>query len=47
MLMNLVTPTPRAAHATCAIDKMLVVFGGRDAVGRQNDLYLFDIGMSR
>lgn len=42
MQMNLGVPTPRAALAMCAIDNFLVIFGGRDAVGRQNDLHIFD-----
>lgn len=43
--MNLGCPSPRAAHAMTAVnDKYIVIFGGRDAKGRQNDLFIFDTG---
>ena len=47
MQMNLGVPSPRAAHAMCAVDKYLVIFGGKDAETRRNDLHIFDTGMYR
>ena len=44
MQMNLTTLTPRAAHGVCAIDKYLIIFGGRDSEGRVNDIHFFDTG---
>jgi amphiphysin len=44
MQMNLGCPTPRAAHDMCSINKYLVIFGGRDADARKNDLHIFDTG---
>ncbi|KAL5004200.1 hypothetical protein ScPMuIL_017656 [Solemya velum] len=41
--MNLGVPTARAAHAMCAVDRNLIIFGGRDAESRQNDLHIFNI----
>ena len=38
-------PSPRAAHGMCLIGSKLVVFGGRDSVGRKNDLFVLDTGM--
>lgn len=35
-------PSPRAAHSMCAVKSQLVVFGGRDNVGRTNDIWVFD-----
>ncbi|XP_078380436.1 kelch domain-containing protein 1-like [Oculina patagonica] len=35
-------PTPRAAHGMCAVGSKLVIFGGRDSVGRKNDLYILN-----
>ncbi|XP_078605037.1 kelch domain-containing protein 1-like [Branchiostoma floridae x Branchiostoma japonicum] len=40
--LKLGAPTPRAAHALCAMGKKLVVFGGRDREARKNDLYILD-----
>ena len=37
-------PTPRAAHGMCAVGSKIVIFGGRDSVGRKNDLYVLDVG---
>ena len=37
-------PTPRAAHGMCAVGSKLVIFGGRDSVGRKNDLFILDMG---
>jgi len=37
-------PTPRAAHGMCVVGSKLVIFGGRDSVGRKNDLYILDMG---
>ena len=45
MQLNVSGPTPRAAHTLCATGHTLVVFGGRDPIGRQNDLYFFDTGI--
>ena len=39
-------PTPRAAHGMCAVGSKLVIFGGRDSVGRKNDLFVLDTGES-
>lgn len=36
-------PTPRAAHGMCVVGSKLVIFGGRDSVGRKNDLYILDM----
>ena len=44
MQMNLGVPTQRAALGMCAVDKHLVIFGGKDSVGRQNDIHIFDTG---
>lgn len=44
MMMNLGVPTPRAAHTMCSVGKHLLIFGGRDAEGRRNDLHVFDTG---
>ena len=38
------SPTPRAAHGMCAVGSKLVIFGGRDSVGRKNDLFVLDTG---
>jgi len=35
-------PTPRAAHGMCAVGSKLIIFGGRDSVGRKNDLFVLD-----
>jgi N-acetylneuraminic acid mutarotase len=32
-------PSPRAAHAMCTVGANAAIFGGRDTVGRTNDLY--------
>ena len=37
-------PTPRAAHGMCVVGSKLVIFGGRDSVGRKNDLYVLNMG---
>ena len=37
-------PTPRAAHGMCAVGSKLVIFGGRDSVGRKNDLFVLNTG---
>lgn len=42
MHLNKGGPTPRAAHAMCATSNHLVIFGGRDPIGRKNDLYIYD-----
>ena len=43
--MNLGVPTARAAFGMCAVDKQfLVIFGGKDSVGRKNDIHIFDTG---
>lgn len=39
-------PTPRAAHGMCAVGLKLVIFGGRDSVGRKNDLFVLNTGES-
>jgi len=44
MHLNKGGPTPRAAHAMCATSNHLVIFGGRDPIGRKNDLYIYDTG---
>lgn len=36
------SPTPRAAHGMCAVGSRLVIFGGRDSVGRKNDIFVLD-----
>lgn len=38
------SPTPRAAHGMCAVGSRLVIFGGRDSVGRKNDIFVLDTG---
>ncbi|XP_059148384.1 kelch domain-containing protein 2-like [Physella acuta] len=43
MQLNLGVPTQRAAHAMCAINRHLVIFGGRDIEERQNDLHIFNV----
>lgn len=35
-------PTPRAAHGMCAVGSRIIIFGGRDSVGRKNDLFILD-----
>ncbi|XP_061165639.1 kelch domain-containing protein 1-like [Saccostrea echinata] len=42
MQMNLGVPTARAAHVMCAVDKQIVIFGGRDIEARQNDIHIFN-----
>ncbi|XP_048738343.1 kelch domain-containing protein 1-like [Ostrea edulis] len=42
MQMNLGVPTARAAHVMCAVDKLLVIFGGRDIESRQSDVHIFN-----
>ena len=42
MQMNRKGPTPRAALAMCSVNHHLVIFGGRDSTGRQNDLHIYD-----
>ena len=37
-------PTPRAAHGMCAVGSRIIIFGGRDSVGRKNDLFILDTG---
>lgn len=37
-------PTPRAALGMCVVGSKLVIFGGRDSVGRKNDLYVLNMG---
>lgn len=44
MQMNLGVPTARAAHVMCAVDKLLVIFGGRDIESRQSDVHIFNTG---
>ena len=44
MHLNVGGPTPRAAHTMCAIDKYLIIFGGRDSEGRRNDIHVYDTG---
>ena len=46
MQMNLGVPTMRAAHGLTAVGHNLIVFGGRDPDGRQNDIHIFDTGTS-
>ncbi|GAB1606050.1 kelch domain-containing protein 1-like [Argonauta hians] len=43
MHMNLSLPTARAASTMCSLDRDLIIFGGRDSKGRQNDLYTYNI----
>ncbi|CAL1544468.1 unnamed protein product [Lymnaea stagnalis] len=43
MQMNLGVPTQRAAHSMCAINRHLIIFGGRDIEERQNDLHIFNV----
>lgn len=43
MQLNLGVPTPRAAHTMVSHNDCLVIFGGRDAEGRQNDVSIFNI----
>lgn len=40
--MNLGVPTARAAHVMCAVNKQLVIFGGKDIEARQNDIHIFN-----
>ena len=47
MQMNLGGPSPRAATGMAAVGKHLVIFGGKDAEARKNDLYIFDTGVLR
>ena len=42
--LNIGAPTPRAACSMSAVDRHLVIFGGKDADGRKNDLHIFDTG---
>mgnify|MGYP001556700605 CR=1 FL=1 len=42
--MNRAGPTPRAAHGMVAVEKFIVIFGGRDCKGRKNDLHIFHTG---
>ncbi|KAK3096994.1 hypothetical protein FSP39_005475, partial [Pinctada imbricata] len=42
MQLNLGVPSARAAHGMCAVDNCLVIFGGKDMEGRQNDIHIFD-----
>ncbi|XP_064608900.1 host cell factor 2-like [Liolophura sinensis] len=42
MQMNLGVPTPRAAHSMSGVEKNLIIFGGKDAEARQNDLHIFN-----
>ncbi|ELU06027.1 hypothetical protein CAPTEDRAFT_219898 [Capitella teleta] len=44
MQMNTACPSPRAAHGMVAVNKYIVIFGGRDCKGRRNDLHIFDTG---
>lgn len=45
MHMNLGDITPRAASAMVAFGTKLVIFGGRDADGRTNDVHMIDTGL--
>jgi hypothetical protein len=36
-------PSARAAHGGCVVGERLVVFGGRDAQGRQGDTWTLDL----
>lgn len=36
-------PSARAAHGGCVVGELLVVFGGRDAQGRQSDTWTLDL----
>lgn len=36
---EIICPTPRAAHTMCAIGQSLFIIGGRDSVGRKNDIW--------
>ncbi|XP_039262552.2 kelch domain-containing protein 1-like [Styela clava] len=40
---NRLSPSPRAAHTMCTMDQSLIVFGGRDSVGRKNDVWSFSV----
>lgn len=42
MQMNLGVPTMRAAHGVCSVGQYLIIFGGRGAEGRLNDIHVFD-----
>jgi len=42
--LNAGGPTPRAAHSMCSYGQYLVIFGGRDAESRTNDLHIYDTG---
>lgn len=42
MQMNLGVPTPRAAHGMSGVEQNLIIFGGKDAEARQNDLHIFN-----
>lgn len=44
MQMNLGVPTARAAHVMCAVNKQLVIFGGKDIEARKNDIHIFNTG---
>lgn len=35
-------PTTRAAHGMCAVGSKVIIFGGRDSVGRKNDLFILN-----
>ncbi|ESN98682.1 hypothetical protein HELRODRAFT_185029 [Helobdella robusta] len=40
--MNLACPSPRAAHSMSATSRGVIIFGGRDKHGRNNDLHIYD-----
>lgn len=42
--MNLGVPTARAAHVMGAVNKQLVIFGGKDIEARKNDIHIFNTG---
>ncbi|XP_070543260.1 kelch domain-containing protein 1-like isoform X2 [Ptychodera flava] len=45
--IKIYSPTPRAAHGMCAVGQNIVIFGGRDAQSRRNDLYVLDTEMMK
>lgn len=47
MHLNAGGPTPRAVHTMCSFGQHLVIFGGRDAESRTNDLHIYDTASRR
>ncbi|XP_014788070.1 kelch domain-containing protein 1 [Octopus bimaculoides] len=43
MHMNLAVPSARAASTMCVLGRDIIIFGGRDCKGRQNDVHTYNI----